>query len=132
MSFNFYLKAFRIAVRESDPKSVMCSYNKINGTYTALDYNLQTALLRNEWGFDGVVMTDWFATGGVLGSNALALAAGNDLIMPGAASAERDIYKAVQTGLIEPDDVRRCAANVLRGIVSSRIYQAYKKGKKNE
>ena len=74
-------------------------------------------------------MTDWFATGNKLGSHALALAAGNGLIMPGGNSAEKEILKAVETGEISETDVKRCAANVLKGILSSRIYQAYKKSK---
>lgn len=85
--------------------------------------------LQNCGGFDGTVMTDWFATGNKLGSHALALAAGNDLIMPGGNSAEKEILKAVETGEISETDVKRCAANVLKGILSSRIYQAYKKSK---
>ena len=124
-----YLRGFEIAVRESRPGAVMTSYNKVNGTYVNNNYELLTKVLRNEWGFDGVVMTDWFATGNKLGSHALALAAGNDLIMPGGNSAEKEILKAVETGEISETDVKRCAANVLRGIISSRIYQAYKKSK---
>lgn len=124
-----YLRGFEIAVRESNPGSVMTSYNKVNGTYVNNSYDLNTKVLRNEWGFDGVVMTDWFATGKNLGSHALALAAGNDLIMPGGSTAEKEILKAVECGEIKKEDVRRCAANVLRGILSSRIYQAYKRSK---
>ena len=122
-----YLKGFEIAVKEACPGSIMTSYNKVNGTYANNSYDLLSKVLRNEWGFDGLVMTDWFATGKGLGNHALALAAGNDLIMPGGEGAEREIMKAVASGLIQPQDVKRCAANVLRGILSSRIYQAFKK-----
>jgi len=124
-----YLRGFEIAVRESNPGAVMTSYNKVNGTYVNNSYDLLTKVLRNEWGFDGVVMTDWFATGNKLGSHALAISAGNDLIMPGGNGAEKEILKAVEAGEISEKDVKRCAANVLRGILSSRIYQAYKKSK---
>ena len=124
-----YLRGFEIAVRESHPGSVMTSYNKVNGKYVNNSYELLTKVLRNEWGFDGVVMTDWFATGKGLGSHAAALAAGNDLIMPGGNGAEKEIKQALEDGKIDEKDVKRCAANVLRGIVSSRIYQAYKKSK---
>ena len=124
-----YLRGFEIAVRESNPGSVMTSYNKVNGRYVNNSYDLLTKVLRNEWGFDGVVMTDWFATGNKLGNHALALAAGNDLIMPGGNGAEKEILKAVEAGEISETDVKRCAVNVLRGILSSRIYQAYKKSK---
>ena len=61
----------------------MCSYNKINVIYTALNYDLQTKILRNEWGFDGIVMTDWFATGHHESLDELCCKAGTDLIMPG-------------------------------------------------
>lgn len=125
-----YLKGFEIAVRESAPGSVMSSYNKVNGVYVNNSYDLLTKVLRNEWGFDGLVMTDWFATGKGLGSHALAIGAGNDLIMPGGSGAEKEILKAVEDGTIEEQDVRRCAANVLKGIMSSRIYQAFKKSQK--
>lgn len=127
-----YLKGFEIAVRESKPGAVMSSYNKVNGVYVNNSYDLLTKVLRNEWGFDGVVMTDWLATGKGLGSHALALTAGNDLIMPGSIFAEKEIIKAVETGLIQAQDVRRCAANVLKGITSSRIFQAYKKNQKEK
>ena len=122
-----YLRGFEIAVKEANPGSVMTSYNKVNGVYANNSYDLLTKVLRNEWGFDGLVMTDWFATGKKVGNHALAIATGNDLIMPGAESAEKAIYKALKSGLISEEDIRRCAANVLRGIMSSRIYQAYKK-----
>lgn len=122
-----YLRGFEIAVKESKPGAVMTSYNKVNGVYANNSYDLLTKVLRNEWGFDGLVMTDWFATGKKVGNHALAIATGNDLIMPGNDAAEKEIYKALKEGLISEEDVRRCAANVLRGIMSSRIYQAYKK-----
>ena len=122
-----YLRGFEIAVREANPGSVMTSYNKVNGTYANNSYDLLTKVLRNEWGFDGLVMTDWFATGNKLGSHALALSAGNDLIMPGGNGAEKEILKALEAGEISEKDVKRCASNVLRGILGSRIYQAYKK-----
>lgn len=122
-----YLRGFEIAVKESKPGAIMTSYNKVNGVYANNSYDLLTKLLRNEWGFDGVVMTDWFATGKTVGNHALAIATGNDLIMPGSESAEKEIYKAVKAGLITEEDVKRCAANVLKGIMGSRIYQAYKK-----
>lgn len=125
-----YLKGFEIAVKEAQPGAVMSSYNKVNGVYTNNSYDLLTKVLRNEWGFDGLVMTDWFATGKDVGSHALAIAAGNDLLMPGSTKTVKELVKAVDDGLLEEEDVRRCAANVLKGILSSRIYQGYKKLKK--
>ena len=120
-----YLKGFEVAVRQARPGAVMTSYNKVNGTYVCNNRDLVTRVLRNEWGHKGLVMTDWFATGRGLGSHALTIAAGNDLIMPGTPAAEREIRQAVKKGILRMEDVRFCAANVLRGILSSRIYQGY-------
>lgn len=122
-----YLKGFEIAVKEAHPGAVMSSYNKVNGMYVNNSYDLLTKVLRNEWGFDGLVMTDWFATGRNVGSHVSAIGAGNDLIMPGSGGAVREIIKAVEDGIIETKDIKRCAANVLKGILSSRIYQGYRR-----
>ena len=120
-----YLKGFEIAVKESRPGAVMSSYNKVNGKYVNNSYQLLTQVLRNEWGFDGFVMTDWFATGRKYGDPAHAIASGNDLIMPGSSGTVDDIVKAVSKGIILEEDVKRSAANVLKGIISSRIYQGF-------
>ncbi len=93
-----YLKGFEIAVKEAGPGAVMSSYNKVNGKYVNNSYRLLTQVLRNEWGFDGLVMTDWFATGRKDGNPAHAIASGNDLIMPGSAGVVDEIVKAVSKG----------------------------------
>lgn len=120
-----YLKGFEIAVKEAGPGAIMSSYNKVNGKYVNNSYRLLTQVLRNEWGFDGFVMTDWFATGHKYGNSAHAIASGNDLIMPGSAGAVDEIVKAVSKGVILEEDVKRSAANVLRGVLSSRIYKGF-------
>ncbi len=86
-----YLRGFEIAVREGKAKGVMTSYNKINGVYAPNCYDICTKALRNEWGFEGVVMTDWFSTGKGSGDTALCMQAGNDLIMPGEKSYKKEI-----------------------------------------
>ena len=120
-----YLKGFSIAVRQGGAKAVMTSYNLLNGVYTPNSYDLCTKVLRNEWGFDGVVMTDWFSTMKGQGDTAVALAAGNDLIMPGGRSYKSAILKAVQQGRIGMADVARCCGNVLRAILNSQTQRDY-------
>ena len=72
-------------------------------------------------------MTDWYATGKGVGDHCKAILAGNDLIMPGGRSAVRELQKKTKTGEVDVFALRRCAANVVHGIVESRIYQAYRK-----
>lgn len=120
-----YLRGFEICVREGRAKSVMTSYNRVNGVYAPNSYDLCTKVLRNEWGFEGVVMTDWFSTNAGKNRNALAMKAGNDLIMPGLGGNKRDIIRGVKSGLIAEEDVRRCCANVIRGILNSATQREY-------
>ena len=122
-----YLRGFRIAVQEGHAKALMTSYNKVNGVYVNNSYDLITKVLRNEWGFDGLVMTDWYATGKDLGIHSAAIEAGNDLIMPGGRSVVRNLKKKLNSGELDKAALRRCAANVIRGVTESRIYQAYRK-----
>ncbi len=120
-----YLRAFETAVREGGAKSIMTSYNRLNGVYTPNSHDLCTKVLRNEWGFDGVVMTDWFSTNKGQASNALCMSAGNDLIMPGGWVFKQEILKAVKSGTIQESDVRRCCANVLKSIFCSATQREY-------
>ncbi len=94
-----YLPAFEKAVKEADPWTLMCSYNRLNGTYTSQDPWLLTELLREEWGWDGVVVTDW----GACDDRVAGLAAGQDLEMPGSGpQAAADIVAAVRNGSLDP------------------------------
>ncbi len=120
-----YLRGFEICVREGGAKGIMTSYNKVNGIYAPNSYDLCTKVLRNEWGFDGVVMTDWFSTNKGQASNALAMKVGNDLIMPGGGSFRKEILLGVKSGLISQQDVRRCCGNVVSAIFASAIQREY-------
>ena len=120
-----YLRGFEKAVRKGNAKGIMTSYNRINSVYAPNSYDLCTKVLRNEWGFDGVVMTDWFSTNKGLGHNALAMRAGNDLIMPGGGSYKKEILAGVKSGMIKEEDVRRCCANVVRAIMNSATQKEY-------
>ena len=116
-----YLRAFRIAVETAHPEAVMCSYNKLNGIYSALNYDLQTQILRNEWGFDGIVMTDWFATGHHESRDELCCKAGTDLIMPGLPHIPAKIMRAYKKGLISGDDIERSARRLIKLSIKSHI-----------
>ncbi len=111
-----YLKGFQIAITEGDAKSVMTSYNKLNGKYVFEDYELCTNVLRNEWGFKGVVMSDWFSTHE--GNPALALKAGNDLIMPGSKKDMKVIKKAYKDGTITDTEIKLCTANIIESYLN--------------
>jgi len=120
-----YLRGFEICVREGGAKSIMTSYNKVNGVYSPNSHDLCTKALRNEWDFDGVVMTDWFSTNKGQANNATAMAAGNDLIMPGGGSFKKEILAGVKSGAISEADVRRCCANVVKSIFDSATQKEY-------
>ncbi len=120
-----YLKGFEICVRQAHAKSVMTSYNKINGVYAPNSYDLCTKVLRNEWGFAGVVMTDWFSTNKGQASNAIAMKSGNDLIMPGGGSFKKEILQGIESGLISEEDLRRSCENVVYAIFNSAIQREY-------
>lgn len=121
-----YLKGFEIAVKESAPLAVMRSYNLLNGVHTANSYDLLTNVLRREWGFQGMVMTDWNTTGKGGSAADLCIRAGNDLVMPG---TPRDVEEIV-SGLQNPSEdslqyreLRACAARIVRTILQSNRYE---------
>ena len=116
-----YLKPFQIAVKESQPWTVMSSYNYINGTYTSESYDLLTTILRKEWGFKGLVMTDWFG-----GKNAAAqMKAGNDLLMPGTADQKKAITEAINNKTLDIKILDENATRLVNYILGSPAYAKY-------
>ncbi len=117
-----YLKGFEIAVKKSQPWTVMSSYNLVNGTYTSQDYDLLTTVLRKEWGFKGMVMTDWFG-----GKDPVEqMKAGNDLLMPGTSAQTKAIVDAVNDGKLDENVLDRNAERVLELVFKSPAYHNYK------
>lgn len=105
-----YLTGFEIAVRESAPWTVMCAYNLVNGVYCSEHTELLTGILRDEWGFTGLVMTDWGATN----DRAAGIAAGLDLEMPGSKGAfDREVIAAIERGALSEEAVDACVTRVL-------------------
>lgn len=109
-----YLRGFEIAVKEASPRALMTSYNCINGVHAANSRDLCTVVAREEWGFDGVIMSDWNTTVPEDGSVAWKCAmAGNDVIMPGSPVDEQSIRKALAFGVLDEAAVRACAERVI-------------------
>ncbi len=116
-----YLKGFEIVVRESDPWTVMSSYNYLNGIYTSENPELQTAMLRDEWGFRGMVMTDWFG-----GKDAVAqMVAGNDMLQPGTDKQYEMIVSGVKEGRLDEAVLDRNVKRILEMILRTPRFQGY-------
>ena len=116
-----YLKGFEIAIKESKPWTVMTSYNYINGTYSSESKDLVETILRDEWGYEGTVMTDWF--GGKDG--ALQMWAGNDMLQPGKAEQFDSIVAGVKSGKLAEADLDRNVSRILNLIELSPRFQSY-------
>ncbi|MBO1362860.1 glycoside hydrolase family 3 C-terminal domain-containing protein [Prevotella sp. A2931] len=121
-----YLKPFEIAVKEAHPWTVMSSYNKINGIYTSESKDLLTTILRDEWGYEGTVMTDWF--GGKDG--AAQVWAGNDMLQPGKAEQFMSIVDGVKSGRLKEADLDRNIIRILNLIEKTPSYQGYQPSNK--
>lgn len=130
-----YLRGFEITVREAQPWTIMSSYNSINGTFTSARKDLLTTVLRNEWGFKGLVMTDWF--GGYnsfmapFGPNAVSdvtaqLSAGNDLLMPGLPAQKAAILENMKNGKLTKVVVDKDLTRVLELVLKSPAMANYK------
>ena len=119
-----YLRAFRIAVTEGKPWTVMSSYNRVNGKHVCNTYDLLTRVLRQEWGFEGLVMSDWNATEQC--SYAEAINAGNDLIMPGTAAISKKLEEELKTGRLNREALNISAGRVLELVFKSEACKAYR------
>ena len=117
-----YLKGFEITVKEADPWTIMSSYNKINGTYTSQSRDLITTVLRDEWGFKGLVMTDWY--GGDDGAKQIA--AGNDMLQPGTQLQYQQIMDALKDGSLTEDQLDVCVRRCLELVKRSPKTKGYK------
>jgi len=106
-----YIKAFEIAVKEAQPKSIMTSYNLINGIHTANSYDLCTNAARREWGFEGAIMTDWGTTDhpnhGISTASGC-MRAGNDMVMPGSMDDHENLQKELQEGTLSLEQLKEC------------------------
>lgn len=118
-----YLRGFRYVVEHARPKAIMSSYNKVNGEYVANSYDLLTKVLRNEWEYQGLVMSDWGAAGEDKASYVKCPAAGNDLIMPGNPEVVPALVKAVEDGELSIQELKWCASHVLTLIYDSAVVQ---------
>ena len=119
-----YLRGFEIAIKESQPMCIMTSYNEINGVHSANNADICTEAARREWHFQGVIMTDWATTLAYGGADAAGcITAGNDLIMPGAASDLENIEQAYAEGRLSEADIRSCAERVLNIVLRTNGYE---------
>lgn len=116
-----YLKNFEIAVRESQPWTIMTSYNFINGEHAAESKRLLTDILRGEWGFEGAVMTDW--NGGY--DDAAIVRAGNEMIQPGRDSRYINLLNAIKDGSLSMEDVDRTVTRILKLVINTPKFKGY-------
>ena len=110
-----YTTGFEIAIKEGKSKSIMSSYNEVNGVYANENEHLLKEILREEWGFDGVIMSDWNTTVPEDGSIPwVCVAAGNDIIMPGNPDDDKNIRDAYKEGKLTEKEIRLCANRILK------------------
>jgi len=129
-----YLKGFEITVKESNPWTVMSSYNKLNGVYTSDNKDLLTEVLRNEWGYKGIVMTDWF--GGFPGFESIRdggisdvvkqMNAGNDLLMPGIPAQKKVLLEALNSGKLSQEVANTNVRRILEYVFKTPTFAKYK------
>jgi len=116
-----YLKGFEIAVKDAAPWTVMSSYNYLNGVYTSENPELLTTVLRDEWGYKGMVMTDWFG-----GTNTRAqMIAGNDMLQPGRPTQYTDLVELMTSGEIDMAVIDRNIKRILELVLQSPKFKGY-------
>ncbi len=129
-----YLRGFEITVKEAQPWTIMSSYNLINGTYTSDRKDLLSTILRNEWGFKGIVMTDWFGgyhsfmspfSPNTVSDVVAQQNAGNDLLMPGMPNQSKDVLSNIKSGKISKLIVDRNVSRILELILKSPAMSNY-------
>jgi beta-glucosidase len=117
-----YLKGWEIVVKKAQPWTIMSSYNLINGTYASESHDLLTQILRNEWGFKGMVMSDWFG-----GKDPVAqMKAGNNLLMPGLPDQSKKIVEGVKSGKLDEKVLDENLTGILNMILQSPSFKGYK------
>ncbi len=111
-----YLPAFETVVKKAKPMGVMAAYNKLNGTHCSENKELLTDILRNRWGYEGMVVTDW----GAVKDRAKGIAAGQDLEMPGGSDrGTNSILSAIHAGTLSEEDLNAAVRNLLRFVDSA-------------
>ena len=116
-----YLNGFELAVKEGKPATVMCSYNKLNGTHASDHRELLTDILRDDWGFEGMVMTDW----GAMNDRIEGFKAGCDLNMPGGSDyMHKETIQAVKNGALSEGDIDRSVRRILRQVFRAKETQS--------
>ncbi len=129
-----YLKGFEIAVKEAQPWTIMTAYNKVNGHYASASNDLLTTILRDEWGYKGIVMTDWFAGypnfESILDPEKVSdvvaqIEAGNDLMMPGTEEQKQVLIKAIKEGTVSEEAVKTSLRRILKYIAATPTVKKY-------
>ncbi|MCW3804515.1 glycoside hydrolase family 3 C-terminal domain-containing protein [Plebeiibacterium marinum] len=117
-----YLKGFKIAIKNSNPWTVMTAYNQVNGKYASENDDLLIKILREDWGFDGYTVTDWFG-----GKNRVAqMWAGNNMLQPGGRSQKSQLMEAVENGTLKVEDLDRNVECILNIIVKTPSFKQFK------